>query len=125
MRRAEKRSRVGPVAVAVLVIANIVAWAAFPPASASGDQRTPTQVEQDLRVLVASAASQVETWRQRHDGQLPPSLSAAGVADSGLVLVHVDGTIYEVRGQSRGVHVSYRSNTQLSDFLDAGSPVVR
>jgi hypothetical protein len=28
--------------------------------------------------------------------------------------------VYEVRGESHGLFLSYRSNTPISDFLDAG-----
>jgi hypothetical protein len=121
MQRKEKRSRLGPVAAGVLIAANVVAWAIFPPVrDTSGDTRTPAEVERDLRTVIASAAGQVESWRRTHDGRLPPSLAQAGVSDTGLTYVNVDGTVYEVRGESRGIRLSYRSNTLITDFLDAG-----
>lgn len=123
LHRKDKRSKIGPVAAGVLILANLVAWLVFPPVGNRGQQRTPAQVERNLRLVVASAASQVEVWRQSHDGRLPPSLATAGVADSGLTFVNVDGTVYEVRGESHGVKLSYRSNMPVGDFLDAGAGV--
>ena len=121
MQRKQKRSRLGPVAAGLLIAANVVAWVIFPPVrETSGDSRTPAEVERDLRTVIASAAGQVESWRRMHDGQLPPSLVQAGVADTGLSYVNVDGTVYEVRGESHGLFLSYRSDTPISDFLDAG-----
>ncbi len=125
MQRKEKRSKLGPIAAAVLIAANVVAWLVFPPVSGGGDRRKPGEVERDLRLVVASAASQVEIWRQAHEGRMPPTLATAGVTDSGLSLVNVDGTVYEVRGESHGIKLSYRSNTALTDFLDAGTPVAK
>lgn len=121
MQRKQKRSRLGPLAAGVLIAANVVAWAVFPPVrDTSGDSRTPGDIERDLRTVIASAAGQVESWRRTHEGRLPPSLHEAGVADSGLSYVDVDGAVYEVRGESHGLRLSYRSNTPISDFIDAG-----
>lgn len=115
--------RLAPVAAAVLIIANVLAWVVFPPRKdTTGTLRSPAQVEKDLRLTIASAAAEVEIWRQGHAGQLPPSLGALGVADSGLVLVNVDGTVYEVRGEDRGIHLAYRSNVPLTEFMDAVTP---
>jgi hypothetical protein len=123
MTRKVRRRRLGPVAGVVLVVANVVAWLVFPPVTTpTGDTRSPAEVERDLRLVIASAAGQVEAWRTAHDGRLPPTLSQAGVRDADLSLVNVDGTIYEVRGESRGLKLSYRSNSRIGDFLDAGIP---
>lgn len=120
----EKRTKLGPVALVILIVVNLVVWLIFPPKSdTTGDRRSPVEVERDLRLVVASAANEVDIWRRLHEGKLPPTLAVAGVADSGLVFVNVDGVVFEIRGADRGVALAYRSNMALTDFLDAGVPV--
>ena len=53
---------------------------------------------------------------------MPAQLSEVGVSDSGLVLVKVDDIVYEIRGVDHGVKLAYRSNTPITDFMDAGIP---
>lgn len=116
--------RYGAVAAVVLVIANVVAWLIVPPTSdGRGTRRSPSEIDRDLRLVIASAASDIDVWRRLHEGRLPPSLSEAGVTDSGLVFVNVDSVVYEVRGSYGDIHLAYRSNTPLTDFLDAAIPV--
>ena len=124
MERKDKRFKFAPIAAGALLLANVVAWLIIPPKhDTRGDRRTPLEVERDLRLVVASAASEVDIWRRLHDNRMPASLAEAGVADSGLTLVNVDGTVYEVRGTDHGVKLSYRSNMPITDFMDAGVPV--
>lgn len=125
MTRTAKRSAVVPVAAVLLVLANVAGWLIFPPAhDTSGDHRTAAEAERDLRLVVASAASNVEVWRRTHGGGIPVTLADAGVRDTGLVLVSIDSATYEIRGTDRAAKVRYRSNVAIGDFLDAG-PVVR
>jgi|GEM_PF-3464798 len=119
------RKKWGPVALAVLVLANLVGWFIIPPVSdGRGDRRTPVQIERDLRLVVASAASEVEVWRRLNAQAMPKTLQDAGVRDSGLVLVPIDSAVFEIRGRDGEIFVTYRSNTTVTDFLDA-SPVSR
>lgn len=119
------RKKWGPPALAVLVLANLIGWFIIPPVSdGRGDRRTPVQVERDLRLVVASAASEVEVWRRLNAQAMPKTLQDAGVRDSGLVLVPIDSAIFEIRGKDGEIFVTYRSNTTVTDFLDA-SPVSR
>lgn len=121
LNRKSKRPKLGAGAVVVLVALNLVAWLLVPPASDStGDRRSPSEVDRDLRYVVASAASQIDVWRRTHNGSLPASLEAAGVTDPGLTFVVVDSLAFEVIGEERGVKVTYHSNVTVSDFLDAG-----
>ncbi len=119
------RKKWGPIALVVLVVANVVGWLIVPPTSdGRGDRRTPVEIERDLRLVVASAASEVEVWRRLHDNAMPKALGDAGVRDTGLVLVPIDSAVYEIRGKDREIFVTYRSNTTVTDFLDA-APVTR
>lgn len=119
------RKKWGPIALAALVIANVVGWIIIPPVSdGRGDRRTPVEIERDLRLVVASAASEVEVWRRLHDNAMPKALPEAGVRDTGLVLVPIDSAVYEIRGKDREIFVTYRSNMTVTDFLDA-APVLR
>jgi len=121
MTRKSKAPKLGAGALVVLVALNVVAWLVVPPTSNStGDRRSPGEVDRDLRFVVASAASQVDVWRRTHDGSLPASLDVAGVTDPGLTYVVVDSLAFQVRGEDRGVQVTYHSNVTISDFLDAG-----
>lgn len=51
-----------------------------------------------MRLVVASAASEVEVWRRLNAQAMPKTLQEAGVRDSGLVLVPVHSAIFEIRG---------------------------
>lgn len=125
MTRRAKRSTLVPVAAVMLVLANVAGWLVFPPTrDTSGDHRTAAEAERDLRLVVASAASNVEVWRRTHGGGLPATLTDAGVRDSGLTFVKVDSTEYEIRAVDRSTKVKYQSNMAIGDFIDAG-PVVK
>ncbi len=116
-----RRANLGPFALIVLILANVVGWLVIPPkGDTGGDGRNPAQVERDLRLVIAAAASNIEVWRSVNGGVLPNSLSDAGVTDPGLSYVKVDSLVYEVRGEDRGATLQYRSNVAIGDFLDAG-----
>lgn len=115
--------RIAPIAAGILVVVNVVAWVVFPPATEkTGTRRTPMQAENDLRLYVAAAASEIDIWRSRNGGLLPASLADVGITDTALVFVNVDGVVYELRGTNRGVTLAYRSNVSITDFLDGGVP---
>lgn len=118
--KSEKRFPLGPVAAGVLLVTNLVVWLVFPPTRETQDRRKPAEVERDLRLVVASAASEIEVWRRTHGGAIPKSLTEAGVKDAGLTFRMVDSTMYEIKGAEHGAMVTYRSNTAINDFLDAG-----
>lgn len=121
LNRKDKRTKLGPVFLGVLAAANLVVWAVFPPTGEKrGDRRNPMELDRDVRLWIASAASQVDIYRRTHDGKLPSALSDVGVRDTVLKFVRVDSTIYEIRGKDREVELRYRSNMALTDFLDAG-----
>ena len=120
INKSEKRFPLGPVAAGVLLVANLVVWLVFPPTRQTQDLRKPAEVERDLRLVVASAASEIEVWRRTHGGGIPKTLTEAGVKDAGLTFRMVDSTMYEIKGTERGAAVTYRSNTAINDFLDAG-----
>lgn len=119
----EKRFKFAPIAAGVLLLGNVVAWVIIPP---TGDGRTTRrnslEIERDLRLVIASAASEVDIWRRLHDNKMPVTLSEVGVADSGMTIANVDGVVYEIRGADHGVKLSYRSNMPITDFMDAGVP---
>ena len=119
--RSEKRTKLGPIFAGVLIAANVVAWAVFPPTGDKrGDRRKPLEIDRDVRLWIASAASQVDIYRRTHDGKLPPALLDAGVRDTVLKFAHIDSVTYEIRGKDREVELKYRSNMTLTDFLDGG-----
>lgn len=118
--KSEKRFPLGPVAAGVLVVTNLVVWLVFPPTRQTQDLRKPADVERDLRLVVASAASEIEVWRRTHPGAIPKTLAEAGEKDGGLTFRMVDSTVYEIKGAEHGATVTYRSNTAINDFLGAG-----
>ena len=123
IERKQKRFPLAPVAAVLLVVGNIVAWLIIPPThDTTGTRRNSLEIERDLRLVIASAASEVDIWRRLNDNKMPSKLSDVGVADSGLVLVKVDDVVYEIRGADRDVKLAYRSNTSITDFMDAGIP---
>ena len=123
IERKKKRFPLAPIAAVLLVVGNIVAWLIIPPThDTSGTRRNSLEIERDLRLVIASAASEVDIWRRLNENKMPSRLSDVGVADSGLVLVRVDDVVYEIRGVDHGVKLSYRSNTPITDFMDAGIP---
>jgi hypothetical protein len=125
MSRPAKRARLGPAALAILVILNIGAWVIFPPArDTTGDIRSLVEVERDLRVVLASVAGEIEVWRKNNNNAVPGSLAQAGVRDTSITYVVIDSLTYEVRGKDRGIASSYRSNMRLVDFLEA-TPGIR
>jgi hypothetical protein len=120
---ARKRRPIAPILAGLLIVVNAAVWMVFPPRTdTSGDNRTPGEVERDVRLMVASAASEVDLWRLNHGNVLPMSLADAGIrADSGVTYAVVDSLTFEVKGTGpRGVSVTYRSNTAITDFIDAG-----
>ncbi len=123
IERKRKRLPIGPIAAVLLVLGNIVAWLIIPPSrDTSGTRRNSLEIERDLRLVIASAASEVDIWRRLNQNKMPAQLSEVGVSDSGLVLVKVDDIVYEIRGVDHGVKLAYRSNTPITDFMDAGIP---
>lgn len=117
------RKPLAPILAGLLVLGNVAAWVVFPPRQdTTGDARSPIEIERDVRLLVASAASEVDIWRLNHGGVLPASFADAGIRpDSGVTFVRLDSLTFEVRGTGpAGVTVSYNSNTRLTDFLSAG-----
>ncbi|MDA1081408.1 MAG: hypothetical protein O2973_06970 [Gemmatimonadetes bacterium] len=118
-----RKGKVGAFIAGFLVALNLVFWVVFPPArETQGDHRSSLEVERDLRLVLASAASDVDIWRSLHDGQMPPALADAGISDTTIVYVKVDAVVYELRGTERDVSLSYRSNVSITDFLDGGIP---
>src|SRR5258705_1415028 len=70
-----KTLRIAPYAAAILLVSNLVVWLIFPPKrDTRGDRRSPSEIDRDLRLVVASAASNIEIWRRVHDGQIPSNL---------------------------------------------------
>lgn len=116
------RKPIAPVLAGLLVLGNVAAWMIFPPRTdTTGDARNPGEIERDVRLVVASAASEVEIWRLNHGGTLPASFADAGIRpDSGVTFVLLDSLTFEVRGAGPGVAVTYNSNTRLMDFMNAG-----
>jgi hypothetical protein len=126
MSRPAKRARLGPGALAVLVILNIGAWVIFPPVrDTSGDSRTLVEVERDLRIVIASVAGEIEVWRKNNNNSVPQSLQQVGVRDTSITYVAIDSLTYEVRGRDKGISSSYRSNVRLVDFLEATPGIKR
>jgi len=124
MERKPRSTKLPPILAGVLLLGNVVAWVIIPPSNkSSGDRRNGLEVERDLRLVVASAASEVDIWRRLHENRMPATLAEVGVSDGGLVLVKVDDQVYEIRGTDHGVKLAYRSNTPITDFMDAGIPV--
>lgn len=125
METRERRFKFAPIAAGVLLVANLVAWLIVPPTrDGRTTRRNGLEVERDLRLVIASAASEVDIWRRLHDNKMPAKLSEVGIADSGLTIAKVDDVVYEIRGADHGVKLSYRSNMPITDFLDAGIPGV-
>ena len=123
MERKESRFRLAPLMAGILLVANVVAWLVIPPSHDSkGDRRNTMEIDRDLRLIISSAANEVDIYKRLHDGKMPAKLSDAGVTDS-LTLINVDGTVYEIRGTDRGVSLAYRSNMPITDFMDAAIPL--
>ena len=120
MSRTQKTKKLGPAALVVLIVLNLGAWVLFPPTrDKSGDIRSPIEVERDLRVLIAATAADIEAWRKKHDNAIPQSLAAVGVKDTTVGYALIDSTTYVLRGTTKGISATYRSNTRVQDFLDA------
>jgi hypothetical protein len=122
-----KRRKLGPGALAVLVAINLGAWVVFPPTrDRSGDIRTPIEVERDLRVLIAATAGDIEAWRKKNNNSIPASLDVVGVkGDTSVGYAVVDSTTYVLRGSSKGISATYRSNVRVQDFLEATPGIKR
>jgi hypothetical protein len=126
MARPQKRAKLGMPALAVLIVANVIGWVVVPPTKdKSGDIRSPIEIERDLRVLIASAAGQIEMWKLQHGNALPPNLAAVGVKDTLIGYALVDSTTYVIRGTSKGISSTYRSNVRVQDFLEATPGIKR
>jgi len=126
MERSDKRSNLGPIALGLLIVLNVAAWAVFPPkGETGGDSRSPAEIERDLRIIIASAATDVDVWRRLNENRMPRSLAEAKVRDSTLRFSLIDSVVYEIRSEHRGVTLAYRSNMAVTDFLEGGVPVRR
>ena len=116
--RPVRHKRRAEIAVGILAVANVFAWLIFPPAGLDAtDQRTPAAIERDLRITVATVASDMTAWQGEHGGMLPATLAEAGMTVDGVDYVRVDSTRFELRGADGTVTVSYDSRTPLPDFL--------
>jgi hypothetical protein len=106
------------IALVVLIAANFLGWAVFPPSGPdTTDPRTPAAVERDLRLTVGSVAEAIEAWRAGNDGRVPTSLAELVDVDSAVVYSKLDSTAFALRGTEAGVTVSYHSGTSVADFI--------
>ena len=116
-REPKRRAWAAPLA-AVLSLVAIVMWVVFPPHVDTTDPRSPVRVERDLKIEMASLATQIDDWRTEH-GALPDSLAETGATSESVQYVKLDATTFELRGSDAGRALTFRSTQPLTD-LTAG-----
>ena len=84
---------------------------------------TPEEIEASIRFRIYLTAQAVEAYRASM-GQLPRSLTAAGVDAVGLVYTLVDSS-YTVADPSGGVPLVYHGGENLALFADAYAMLTR
>jgi hypothetical protein len=125
----EKQKRISParkVLLAVLIPAFFASAAAgttllgpkpLPP-------QTAQQAEANLRAAMYLQAERIETYA-RTEGQLPPSLEAAGSTTPGVEYRRIDANTYELTGKNGPATVRYQRGEPLDQLLGSGAGVLQ
>lgn len=135
-RRAEEATRPAPradrlispvTAVGLLTLVALVAaiFVTRPPWMGFPDEYVEAPVVQDasLRLAMYQARQRVEAYRSTK-GELPPTLSEAGVRDPALRMTVVSGSRYVIEGGSDTARLALRSDEPVRPFLGDAFEVV-